>query len=1452
MVVALMSLFGGCGDPTPEPTEPLCVVVPDVLAGGLGEQCAHDDDCPCGAWCERSVCASECSEDTPCPGTAECDLGSGRCQETGAALVRGPRNQVLRTSSSEVIVRPSGRLTVSAEGDEPVAFRVRATPGFEVNCGGDFDEQCDANASASAPAILELRASEAAPDGCAPLTATPCPSGTLTLTSDFDRLDVALVVSPGAAAPAPLTGTYEATLTAVGAGLSTRPSTDDLLEGARGIRVQATIEVFADDTIRLRDELGVFGDGAVGTLTAGGAGEVVLSIPRFAWLTGTRGDSLDPQIVTSFDDALLAHADGAITGELFQRFHGMTDAAETATLRWALAAGRLEQQPELGTPPAVPAPAELPPADRPVAEDESAPAGSALELACASGALSDSELDAEGDLRCSDGATQAVLPRFGDTVDPVDGSALLASCYGDLEGAGSECVDRELAVAALVRALDGPAASAERALGLRLLQRWITLHGFIAREGLAIERLHAWFADGDPPPIADPDGPGPREWVEPALARSLDGWDLLFHPRVGSALVASEEGSLASPDYRTRFGYEPPVATELADADLGISVTLLDVLRDQLRAAEVVVRRRMGADGLTEAMALGRAALRRAVVALAWAHGLLHDATAGSDPVWAEQADAAAQGVGSAMRSLLAAIRAAESGANALGIEDIDLPLYRIGDEVGSAERFAAASDYLLGAGGVPGVAPSLVEAARTAWDDVRSSWRDKLTRDFRTFSVENRVEDLQREYGAQIAELCGNPAWAELGVLELSADELNPNHCYIVDRDGCPTPDRLEALITPTDVAQDVCVMLALNRSFRPLDVDDMEIGEALDRLNTTLENDRRSRSPDRALLTFLHRTRRELPQLLEDYRDQFPVPGPLAYENARTRCGALVHELGGEMSADEEGRACTSARECHPAMLCRMGSCTAVEPPAPDATCYQGTLGELRLALQASAREVDIARSEFADRSDAYDIAVRSCLIQQTGGEDLLSALSEHTDTMVGMRQAKGAADGIAAIAAATADASDSTDAFFSGGVAPAARLVQGAAELASTIIDSEMDVAQLRFEEMSARLEASIENATCFNDARAEMVGMRTAQLRIEQAGIENARQALEFANAQATVLALVGDGQAVVQSTRDRAPSGLRVDFAFDTEVAELEARMHLARRAAYLAVRAVEYEFQTTSAERGRVLAARTPAALESALGRLTAFTATGAPTGGGQPQTLHAVVSLRDHLLQLGDRTGGAPGWRNLSPAQRFAMVLGSDRYAVYEAGDYIGQEIPFTISPDGAANPEGITILTGTDCAERVWSVNASVLGEDLVPGSETTFTRVVIRKRNTFHSQWCADPGSEGPAYQFGSVRPERNLFLDPLVHSMVETDVISVGPNTAAMDPARSFTNARISAFFNISRAELEDESYFNGDSTELAGRGLYGDYALFIPAESPLALGNVDDLLLRIDYVSAATM
>ena len=71
----------------------------------------------------------------------------------------------------------------------------------------------------------------------------------------------------------------------------------------------------------------------------------------------------------------------------------------------------------------------------------------------------------------------------------------------------------------------------------------------------------------------------------------------------------------------------------------------------------------------------------------------------------------------------------------------------------------------------------------------------------------------------------------------------------------------------------------------------------------------------------------------------------------------------------------------------------------------------------------------------------------------------------------------------------------------------------------------------------------------------------------------------------------------------------------------------------------------------------------------------------------------------------------------------------------------------------------------------------------------------------------------------------------------------------------------------REELEKDAYANGRRAELAARRLYGDYALFFPAgvlslprydgagalvgyTDGLDLTAVDDILLRIDYVSVA--
>jgi hypothetical protein len=89
------------------------------------------------------------------------------------------------------------------------------------------------------------------------------------------------------------------------------------------------------------------------------------------------------------------------------------------------------------------------------------------------------------------------------------------------------------------------------------------------------------------------------------------------------------------------------------------------------------------------------------------------------------------------------------------------------------------------------------------------------------------------------------------------------------------------------------------------------------------------------------------------------------------------------------------------------------------------------------------------------------------------------------------------------------------------------------------------------------------------------------------------------------------------------------------------------------------------------------------------------------------------------------------------------------------------------------------------------------------------------------------------------------------------VQVGLDLAAVDEVNAFTEARISACFNVTQAEPEDEAYFNGDSQELAARDLFGDDALFFPAETlsvsgstGLRLDRIDDILLRLDYVSVA--
>ena len=177
---------------------------------------------------------------------------------------------------------------------------------------------------------------------------------------------------------------------------------------------------------------------------------------------------------------------------------------------------------------------------------------------------------------------------------------------------------------------------------------------------------------------------------------------------------------------------------------------------------------------------------------------------------------------------------------------------------------------------------------------------------------------------------------------------------------------------------------------------------------------------------------------------------------------------------------------------------------------------------------------------------------------------------------------------------------------------------------------------------------------------------------------------------------------------------------------------------------------------------------------------------------------------------------------------------------DHPDPDVRIYYTLDGSS--PGPELVAGNDCAERLWSVSVNIVGRPGVLEGVAPNVRLEVRKKNTFHSRWCSTAGHDEPV-QLASVRPTKNL--------------LRAGNTGLGLDRSiDDFTSARVNAWINVEASEFFDPRYGNG-SSELAARGLYGEYALFIPAESMssggsdgLRLAGIDDILIRFDYVSVA--
>ncbi len=1005
-----------------------------------------------------------------------------------------------------------------------------------------------------------------------------------------------------------------------------------------------------------------------------------------------------------------------------------------------------------------------------------------------------------------------------------------------------------------------PEVAEAGAFALRRMARWLEIHGFIASEAASQGPMAAVMQGmaAEPPPAVE------------RLRQSIAGWDLIFHPRFAGSLGQLSGAALQQLDYRVPALGVTPGQSDAQGA--GLPTAIFDTIARQMALLDVVLEE-AAFDSDPAAAAVVSEVLPRTVLAGALAWGLHGRAVAAAtgDLDWGPRYEAAEARALTAFSGAQGRARTLATGGNPLGIEDADLPLYFVAEgtaadgSFGPGGRYAAVSDFLLGADpGSTAWAPTLVRQAGESLDSARARFVAEADRGFRVAVAaadhQRWVDEVRDQYDQRLFDYCGS-----IGGSPVSDPNFQAATCAIdsVNPSCAMSPVPWYSRWTEADLLGRICVARAITAD-EATAFADAATREFIDRCvpigarDTSGAWDVLSIDSCGAGMCLACQVRPDIGTHAIDNHSFELLPVVLP-GSPPAMALADVHP------ATIRAEAVALCAAAYPGMRDEVPRpASAIDKPA----CVSGALGEAYLDVTTATRALASARAAHAELLESYDIAMKSCAILSDTADESQRLRGSHESRMAGLITGRAVADSAAATAGAAKDCmatvagSDKTTPWgaIAGGVATAGACIAGgleaAANIASIGLSAEIENVQRRHEADMEALQEGSSVRICYNDALAELVGLRRTSLDIEQA-------AFDVQRAHASVDGLLADTQRVwaaghhylaeVEGSAVRPSGG---DIWIDEEVETFVRRMRLARRATYLALRAVEFEQQRTLAARADVFDAATPAELEAVLQSL--WTTAGTRTvAGSRPSDLAVVLSLRDDVLQIADESYLPEGERPLTAIERFRLELANPAYAVYDdAGQWLGQRVPFELAPLGTFGFEtrAVPIYAGTDCAERIWSVNASVLGESVMSGTDASFVRVDLLKRNTFFSQWCGE-APPGQPFQMASTRPTRNLFREPGVGE-------SVGGDLGTEFDVTSETRARIQAFVGVDRASLEAPTYANGESSELAARGLFGEYALFIPAAtiareatdgsySPgLVLDRVDDVLLRLDYVSVA--
>jgi hypothetical protein len=1081
-----------------------------------------------------------------------------------------------------------------------------------------------------------------------------------------------------------------------------------------------------------------------------------------------------------------------------------------------------------------------------------------------------SPLFVSGDLACGG----ARVPHGADLVldadraaargdDPSGAASLTQLCLGDLtrgvpsfagvgQAAVSKAYDETFTdhacfgagpfFAALGTLQAGTDTSSQK-LYSRLLGQWLGIHGFLAKEGQQAQLMASAVGGATDQDPTDAVAAASTPSAEEILSQLERGWNLILANGTTAKLQSLPKDVLLYPDYRGgtyQTHHDQPVG--LPALLLETAALHLDLVGDHLKTAQLAAYeecRSGGASALAEdALVTAGRALRYLLSAESLAVGLYDQATArfcinafwcstgGSCvsgrciqnrqlerdttlPAWEARYRAGFSQYLAARQRVLKT--AAELGAcrHPLGLSDGAVPLY-FGDVLGVSGRFFAASDYLLGGWAKPAVegARGALEAARSAWLSKRDSEIQQVMADQ---DAERRLEGIASEYGQELIDLCGLRGVQAMDALDLftGQDALSPDTCF-VDRtdadcnrftgengqgwafraidDEVPLPaDR----VTSEDAQYRACLWNELKGTL------------ALAAPRTTYA--------EHFAEVFVEEGRVKvvsLPNLDQPasflWQPSFAGVSPDRKDLADATCADLLRGVAATLPSQEETTPDTTSY----------------------AKCFRGQIGEQFLAVVGAKKDIDLALMEWSDALAAHDIAAKNCINLESVEAEKAQLRAKHNSYMNRVGRARGFASALSSTLSGLVSPQNVAEGFLTGGSATMATLGAGLLSGAASMMSADMESADREFQANMEALQAKQAIFACYSEARTVKLRIDNQAATVERVAIEADRNIVSFQNLMAKVQELAVDGQAALTRERGRLVPHLAFHYWLDERISRFEKDFAWARTLTYLALSAVEHEYQQSLPLTRQILTAKHPDQLLDAV-RIMEQEQLSRTINGRRPDDATLVLSLRDDVLDLKDRTAGAQGERNWSAMQRFQHRLFSPEYAVRDAkGRYLGQGIPLTMRETGEL---------AYSCAERVWRVSATVQG-DLLTVVEP-WAPLMLVQRNHFASQFCQGKG-DGEHYQFASVQPASQLFHPE-----------DKGGDEAAVS---SFASARVHPWFNVPRSEFYRETYGEGASEELAGRGLYGEYVLLFPwhglLEKGFPLEQVEDVLLRFDYLS----